>query len=86
MTTALANLTQRAAVRTIEFYRLLISPVIGPVCRYHPTCSHYAETAITTHGLIRGGWLALKRIGRCHPWADGGIDPVPPRPHTGHTP
>jgi putative membrane protein insertion efficiency factor len=61
----------------VDLYRLLISPIVGPVCRYQPTCSIYARDALETHGLIQGSWLAARRIGRCHPWADGGIDPVP---------
>lgn len=48
-------------------------------CRYHPTCSAYAREAVTVHGAVRGTWLSLRRIGRCHPWAPGGVDHVPPR-------
>ena len=61
----------------IRAYRYFISPLMGSHCRYHPTCSSYAETALVRFGLIRGGWLALKRILRCHPWHEGGYDPVP---------
>jgi putative membrane protein insertion efficiency factor len=61
----------------IKAYQWTISPVIGPVCRYTPSCSHYAAAAIAAHGPAAGVWLAIKRIARCHPWADGGFDPVP---------
>lgn len=61
----------------IRVYQRLISPLFPPSCRFVPTCSNYALTAIERHGLINGGWLALKRIGRCHPWNPGGYDPVP---------
>ena len=62
----------------IYFYRYAISPLIGPRCRFYPTCSTYAVEAIKLHGALKGGWLALKRIARCHPWSEGGEDPVPP--------
>jgi len=65
------------ALGAIGLYRRFISPLLGARCRYHPTCSAYAEEAIEIHGLIRGAWLALRRIGRCHPWREGGYDPVP---------
>lgn len=62
----------------IRGYQLLISPMLGPRCRFYPSCSHYAQEALEIHGLRRGLWLALCRIGRCHPWHPGGLDPVPP--------
>ena len=61
----------------IKFYRICISPLLGPHCRYTPTCSQYAYQAISKYGIIKGGWLALKRLLRCHPWGGSGYDPVP---------
>ncbi|QIX28512.1 membrane protein insertion efficiency factor YidD [Nocardioides sp. JQ2195] len=62
----------------LKAYRLLISPLYGQVCRFHPSCSAYALEAVTRHGSIRGSWLAVRRLARCHPWSAGGYDPVPP--------
>lgn len=64
----------RALIRT---YQWVISPLLGPRCRFHPTCSHYAIEALEVHGSLRGSWLTLKRLGRCHPFCEGGYDPVP---------
>ena len=61
----------------IQAYRYLLSPLFGNHCRYTPSCSQYAVEAIETHGAIQGLWLALKRVGSCHPWHVGGYDPVP---------
>jgi putative membrane protein insertion efficiency factor len=61
----------------IRGYQLAISPLLGPRCRFYPSCSHYALEAIETHGALRGLWLTVKRISRCHPWHEGGFDPVP---------
>ncbi|MBQ9992464.1 MAG: membrane protein insertion efficiency factor YidD [Firmicutes bacterium] len=61
----------------IRFYQKFISPLLGPHCRYTPTCSQYAYEAISKYGFFKGGWLAAKRILRCHPWHEGGYDPVP---------
>ena len=61
----------------VKFYRMCISPMFPPSCRYVPTCSEYALIAIEKYGAWKGGWLAVKRICRCHPWHEGGYDPVP---------
>jgi len=63
----------------IRFYRVAISPVLPPSCRFHPSCSAYAVEALRVHGAARGLWLAARRLGRCGPWHPGGLDPVPPR-------
>lgn len=60
----------------IRFYQVVISPWIGPKCRYTPTCSHYAVDALRKYGIIKGLWKALKRISRCHPWGGSGYDPA----------
>ncbi len=62
---------------TVHFYRLAISPFMAPCCRFQPTCSEYAIEALARHGALAGGWLALRRIVRCHPWCRWGYDPVP---------
>lgn len=70
--------TVRAALLgLIRLYQLTLSPWLGRQCRYEPTCSHYAAEAVTRFGARRGVWLALMRIGRCHPWGRSGYDPVP---------
>ncbi len=61
----------------IRLYQRLISPLLGPHCRFAPSCSHYASEALHVHGPLRGSWLAVRRIARCHPWNAGGHDPVP---------
>jgi putative membrane protein insertion efficiency factor len=61
----------------IRAYQLLVSPLLGPRCRFYPSCSQYALEAIAAHGTVRGGALALRRLLRCHPWHPGGYDPVP---------
>jgi putative membrane protein insertion efficiency factor len=70
--------TVRLGVMLVRGYQLLLSPISGGACRFHPSCSAYAMEALTTHGLARGSWLALKRVSRCHPFARSGFDPVPP--------
>lgn len=67
-------------VRLIRLYQQWISPMRPPTCRYYPSCSAYAVTALERHGPIRGTWLALRRLFRCHPWSPGGVDHVPPAP------
>ncbi|MBA2738815.1 MAG: membrane protein insertion efficiency factor YidD [Nocardioidaceae bacterium] len=61
----------------LRAYRAVVSPLYGDVCRYYPSCSAYALGAVDTHGAARGSWLAIRRLLRCHPWAAGGVDPVP---------
>ncbi|MCZ6565388.1 MAG: membrane protein insertion efficiency factor YidD [Gammaproteobacteria bacterium] len=64
-------------ISLIKAYRFILSPWLGMHCRFHPTCSVYAIEAIQQHGVLHGSYLAIKRLGRCHPWHEGGIDPVP---------
>jgi putative membrane protein insertion efficiency factor len=61
----------------VRAYQLLVRPILPPACRYEPSCSHYALEALRCHGAVLGTWLAVRRILRCHPWAEGGYDPVP---------
>jgi hypothetical protein len=61
----------------VKIYQWVISPMLGPKCRYTPTCSEYTIQALKKHGLIKGGWLSVKRISSCHPWGGSGYDPVP---------
>ena len=67
----------------IRFYQYAISPLLGPRCRFQPTCSHYSIEAINEWGVLKGSWLALKRIGKCHPWGPWGYDPVPKKSEEG---
>ncbi len=68
---------RQIAILPIRFYQYVISPWLGPNCRFLPTCSAYAIEALERHGLLRGSWLALRRISRCHPFGGHGYDPVP---------
>ena len=64
-------------IALIRLYQLVISPLLGPKCRYTPTCSQYGIQALEKYGLLKGGWLTIKRISRCHPWGGHGYDPLP---------
>lgn len=68
----------RMLMGTIAGYRRFISPLLGPHCRFAPSCSAYALEAVREHGALRGSWLAVRRLARCHPFNPGGFDPVPP--------
>ena len=71
------GLAGRALIGLIRGYQLVLSPLIGPRCRHLPTCSEYTAEAIARYGVCRGGWLAVRRVVRCHPWGTSGYDPVP---------
>lgn len=73
------QLPARLLIGLISVYRRFVSPVLGPRCRFYPSCSAYALEAIQVHGAGRGSWLAVRRLSRCHPFHPGGLDPVPPR-------
>lgn len=64
----------------LRAYRAVISPIYGDVCKFYPTCSAYALDAVRAHGAVKGSWLSVKRLVRCHPWSLGGYDPVPGTP------
>jgi putative membrane protein insertion efficiency factor len=68
---------KKLALLLIRFYQKFISPLKPPTCRFYPSCSEYTYQAIARYGLLKGGWLGLKRLSRCHPWNPGGYDPVP---------
>ena len=65
------------ATLSVRLYQIILSPVIGPACRFYPSCSNYAIEALDRYGLVKGIYLAIRRLLRCHPWNDGGVDPVP---------
>ena len=75
--TEIYNIMKKLLILLVRFYQLAISPLMANHCRFYPTCSRYAIIAINRHGAWRGGWLALKRIGRCRPGCEGGVDAVP---------
>jgi len=68
---------KRLLIAIIRGYQLFLSPMLGSNCRFYPTCSCYSKEAIERHGAFKGSWLGLRRISRCHPWSEGGYDPVP---------
>jgi putative membrane protein insertion efficiency factor len=72
-----AGLARRAVGGAIRGYQLAVAPMLGPACRFEPSCSHYAAEAVARHGVARGAWLALRRLLRCHPFGGCGYDPVP---------
>jgi len=75
---------RRIFIILISCYKMLLSPFLGDNCRFYPSCSSYAIEAIETHGVIKGCYLAVKRLSKCHPWHEGGLDPVPSRTHSHH--
>lgn len=77
MAEGLRKAARRLVLSLLRLYRLLVSPLLGQRCRFHPSCSEYASGCIHKHGLLRGGYLAVRRILRCHPFNPGGVDPVP---------
>ena len=85
MKASLGHWPRRALIGLVRGFRFFLSPWLGSSCRFEPTCSAYALQALERHGALGGSYLTLRRIGRCHPWCDGGCDPVPdalPRPFT----
>jgi len=72
-----ARVPSRLLTTLIRGYQRFISPALPPSCRFHPSCSQYALEAVTRHGALKGGWLAARRLARCHPFHPGGFDPVP---------
>jgi len=72
---------RRGLIALVQGYRLLLSPWLGSACRFEPTCSLYALQALQRHGALAGTYLTLRRLGRCHPWCEGGCDPVPAQVH-----
>lgn len=74
---AVRRAPRRAVAAALRAYRAVVSPLYGPTCRFYPSCSAYALEAVEHHGVLRGGWLATRRLARCHPWNSGGVDDVP---------
>lgn len=77
MPNAVSRVLAKPLIALVRLYRLALSPWLGSNCRYQPTCSSYAIEALQVHGVLRGSWLAARRMGRCHPWGGSGYDPVP---------
>ncbi len=75
----LSALVVKVLLVPLTLYKRLISPLLPPMCRFHPSCSVYAMGALEVHGPLKGSWLALRRLARCHPYGGSGLDPVPPR-------
>lgn len=75
----LSMLIRKLFILPIKLYQWFLSPLLGKNCRFHPTCSHYMVEAIEEWGILKGGWMGIKRISRCHPWGGSGYDPVPKR-------
>ena len=73
-----ATLMREIVVLPVRFYQYCISPLLPAACRFYPSCSNYVLQAVMRHGIVRGGWLGLRRLAGCHPWSPGGYDPVPP--------
>ena len=82
--TQLGRWVAAALAGLVRVYQWTLSPLIGPVCRYMPSCSEYAIEALHTHGPVRGAWLTTRRLCRCHPWGGHGYDPVPPARGAAH--
>ena len=76
---------QKIVILLLKAYRYLVSPLLGPSCRFYPSCTSYAIEAVQGHGILRGLWLAGRRLSRCHPWHRGGFDPVPGNKENVHT-
>lgn len=73
-------MVKKLLIGLIRGYQLFLSPMLGSHCRFYPTCSHYSKEAIEKKGVLKGMWLSIRRISRCHPWSEGGYDPVPEDP------
>lgn len=77
MLRSILKIITEGALLVLRLYQYIISPLLGTHCRFYPSCSQYADTAIRRHGLLKGAYLTMRRLLRCHPWHEGGVDPVP---------